>query len=1144
MKFAEYNKFNLSEINKEMLAQWNAENLFEQSMTTREGCPSFVFYEGPPSANGMPGIHHVMARTIKDIFCRYKTMKGFHVKRKAGWDTHGLPVELGVEKSLGITKEDIGKKISVDEYNAACRREVMKYTKEWSTLTNSMGYWVDLENPYITYDNRYIESVWWLLGELYKKGYLYKGYTIQPYSPAAGTGLSTHELNQPGCYRDVKDTTCVAQFLCTDPLDIMKGFGNAYFLAWTTTPWTLPSNTALAVGPEIDYNIVHTYNPYSGEKETVVVAVALMGHFFNAKAEGLPLDSYNKGDKLIPFEVVATLKGKDLVGLHYEQLIPWMNPGEGAFRVIPGDYVTTEDGTGIVHIAGTFGADDLRVSRQNNIPPLTLIDRDGNIRPMVDMQGRFFRIEDIDPNYVANNVDVVAYTPWAGKYVKNAYDASKSEGDETLDVELSLWLKQQGKVFKIEKHVHSYPHCWRTDKPVLYYPLDSWFIRTTAARERLMELNKSIKWKPAATGAGRFGKWLENLQDWNLSRSRYWGTPLPIWRTDDGREEICISSVQQLYDEIEKSVAAGVMETNPLKAKGFEPGNYDKANYEKIDLHRPYVDDIVLVSESGREMHRETDLIDVWFDSGAMPYAQIHYPFENKEGLDSGELYPADFIAEGVDQTRGWFFTLHAIAGMVFDSVAYKAVISNGLVLDKDGNKMSKRLGNAVNPFETIEEFGSDPVRWYMIANSSPWDNLKFDKEGVREVARKLFATLYNTYSFFALYANVDSFSGAEKQIPVNERPEIDRWILSLLNTLTKDVDEALSDYEPTKAARAINIFVNDNLSNWYVRLNRKRFWGGEMSSDKLSAFQTLHTCLVTVARLIAPFAPFFADKLYKDLTAPALEAEGKKATSVHIASYPIADESLIDKGLEQKMNLAQTITSLVLSLRRKVNIKVRQPLQTLMIPVSSEKAKQQIADMSQLILSEVNVKEIKFVGSDEGVLVKRIKADFKKLGPKHGKMMKAVAAAIAVLSQAEIIALEKDGSLAINVEGTPVTIDVADVEIRSEDIPGWLVATEGAVTVALDITVTENLRREGVARELVNRIQNIRKSRDYEITARINVAIAPSALTDDTVAEYGEYIGRQVLAQAVVVAPVENPLDDERLDIDGTEVTVKVTLA
>ena len=1144
MKFAEYNKFNLSDINKEVLAQWNAENLFEQSMTTREGCPSFVFYEGPPSANGMPGIHHVMARTIKDIFCRYKTMKGFHVKRKAGWDTHGLPVELGVEKSLGITKEDIGKKISVDDYNAACRREVMKYTKEWSTLTNSMGYWVDLENPYITYDNRYIESVWWLLGELYKKGYLYKGYTIQPYSPAAGTGLSTHELNQPGCYRDVKDTTCVAQFLCTDPLDVMNGFGNAYFLAWTTTPWTLPSNTALAVGPEIDYNIVRTFNPYSGEKETVVVAVALMSHFFNAKAEGLPLDSYNKGDKLIPFEVVGTLKGKDLVGLHYEQLIPWMNPGEGAFRVIPGDYVTTEDGTGIVHIAGTFGADDLRVSRQNDIPPLTLIDRDGNIRPMVDMQGRFFRIEDIDPDYVAKNVDVEAYKPWAGKYVKNAYDSTKAEGDETLDVELSLWLKQQGKVFKIEKHVHSYPHCWRTDKPVLYYPLDSWFIRTTAARERLMELNKSIKWKPAATGAGRFGNWLENLQDWNLSRSRYWGTPLPIWRTEDGREEICINSVQQLYDEIEKSVAAGVMKSNPLKEKGFEPGNYSKDNYEKFDLHRPYVDDIVLVSESGREMHRETDLIDVWFDSGAMPYAQIHYPFENKEGLDSGELYPADFIAEGVDQTRGWFFTLHAIAGMVFDSVAYKAVISNGLVLDKDGNKMSKRLGNAVNPFETLEEFGSDPVRWYMIANSSPWDNLKFDKEGVREVARKLFATLYNTYSFFALYANVDSFSGAEKQVPVTERPEIDRWILSLLNTLTKDVDEALADYEPTKAARAINTFVNDNLSNWYVRLNRKRFWGGEMNDDKLSAFQTLHTCLVTVAKLIAPFAPFFADKLYQDLTAPALEVEGKKATSVHIATYPVADESLIDKNLEQKMNLAQTITSLVLSLRRKVNIKVRQPLQTLMIPVSSEKDKQQIAEMSQLILSEVNVKEIKFVASDEGVLVKRIKPDFKKLGPKHGKMMKAVAAAISALTQAEINSLEKQGKLEINVEGTSVTVDVADVEIRSEDIPGWLVATEGAVTVALDITVTDELRREGIARELVNRIQNIRKNRDYEITARINVAIAPNTLTDDTVAEYAEYIGRQVLAESVVVAPVENPRDDELLDIDGTKVTVKVTLA
>ncbi|MDE6629391.1 MAG: isoleucine--tRNA ligase, partial [Muribaculaceae bacterium] len=780
MGFAEYNRFNLSDINKEVLAVWNEQNLFEQSMKTREGMPSFVFYEGPPSANGMPGIHHVMARTIKDIFCRYKTMKGFHVKRKAGWDTHGLPVELGVEKSLGITKEDIGKKISVDEYNAACRREVMKYTKEWSALTNSMGYWVDLENPYITYDNRYIESVWWLLSQLHKKGYLYKGYTIQPYSPAAGTGLSTHELNQPGCYRDVKDTTCVAQFEIENPEGPFAGHGKAYFLAWTTTPWTLPSNTALCVGPEIEYNVVRTFNPYSGNPETVVVAVPLMGRFFNPKAAEVALEDYTKGDKLIPYQVVMTVKGSELVGMRYRQLINWMLPpnAENAFRVIPGDYVTTDDGTGIVHIAGTFGADDLRVSRQNNIPPLTLTDKDGNERPMVDLQGRLFLLEDLDPAYVAGNVNVEEYTPWQGKFVKNAYDPAKTDADETLDVEICMWLKQNDKVFKIEKHTHSYPHCWRTDKPVLYYPLDSWFIRTTAARERLMELNEGIKWKPASTGSGRFGKWLENLQDWNLSRSRYWGTPLPIWRTDDGKEEICIDSVETLYNEIEKAVAAGVMAANPYKEKGFVPGEYGKDNYEKIDLHRPYVDDIVLVSASGKPMRRETDLIDVWFDSGAMPYAQIHYPFENKEGLDSGELYPADFIAEGVDQTRGWFFTLHAIAGMVFDSISYKAVISNGLVLDKDGNKMSKRLGNAVNPFDTIEEFGSDPVRWYMIANSSPWDNLKFDTEGVRETSRKLFSTLYNTYSFLALYANVDGFTGAEPQIALAERPEIDRWII------------------------------------------------------------------------------------------------------------------------------------------------------------------------------------------------------------------------------------------------------------------------------------------------------------------------------------------------------------------------------
>ncbi|MFG6396972.1 MAG: isoleucine--tRNA ligase [Muribaculaceae bacterium] len=1142
MKFAEYNKFNLSDINKEVLEQWNSNNLFGQSMSTREGMPSFVFYEGPPSANGMPGIHHVMARTIKDIFCRYKTMKGFHVKRKAGWDTHGLPVELGVEKSLGITKEDIGKKISVDEYNAACRHEVMKYTKEWSSLTNSMGYWVDLENPYITYDNRYIESVWWLLRQLYKKGYLYKGYTIQPYSPAAGTGLSTHELNQPGCYRDVKDTTCVAQFLITDPIAEMQGHGKAYFLAWTTTPWTLPSNTALCVGPEIEYNIVETFNPYSGNPETVVLAKSLMGHFFNPKAENLDFNDFHKGDKLIPFRVVKTLTGSELVGMHYEQLIPWMNPGEGAFRVIPGDYVSTEDGTGIVHIAGTFGADDLRVSRQNNIPPLTLIDKDGNIRPMVDLQGKFYRIEDLDTEYVKTNVDVEAYKPWAGKFVKNAYDTEKGDADETLDIEICMWLKQNDKVFKIEKHIHSYPHCWRTDKPVLYYPLDSWFIRTTAARDRLIELNSQIKWKPATTGSGRFGKWLENLQDWNLSRSRYWGTPLPIWRTEDGKEEICIESVEMLYAEIEKSVAAGIMSENPYKSKGFVPGDFSKDNYDKIDLHRPYVDDIVLVSETGRPMHRETDLIDVWFDSGAMPYAQIHYPFENKVGLDSGELYPADFIAEGVDQTRGWFFTLHAIAGMVFDSVAYKAVISNGLVLDKDGNKMSKRLGNAVNPFEAIEEFGSDPVRWYMISNSSPWDNLKFDAEGVKEVSRKLFATLYNTYSFLSLYANVDGFTGAEPPIPLNERPEIDRWIISLLNTLISEVDDALDDYEPTKAARAINTFVNDNLSNWYVRLNRKRFWGGEMNADKLSAFQTLLTCLKTVAQLMAPVAPFFADKLYQDLSIPANSEMGKDTKSVHISFFPKKDEDAIDKALERRMNLAQVVTSMVLALRRKVGIKVRQPLQTLMIPVASDEQRQEIETMAPLILSEVNVKDIKFVSNEEGILVKRIKADFKKLGPKFGKQMKSVAQAISEMSQHQIIELERNGILTLDIESQPITVEIGDVEIRNEDIPGWLVANEGSVTVALDVTITGELRREGIARELVNRIQNLRKSRDYDITQRINIAVAPSELINDAVNEYADYICKQVLADSLLIADVNNPLEDEVFDIDGTVIRLAIT--
>ena len=1138
--FPIYDKFNLSDINKQMLAEWNAKALFEQSMKEREGCPSFVFYEGPPSANGMPGIHHVMARTIKDIFCRYKTMKGFHVKRKAGWDTHGLPVELGVEKSLGITKEDIGKKISVDDYNAACRHEVMKYTKEWETLTNSMGYWVDMENPYITYDNRYIESVWWLLKQLYDKKFLYKGYTIQPYSPAAGTGLSSHELNQPGCYRDVKDTTCVAQFLITDPKPDMTGWGNPYFLAWTTTPWTLPSNTALAVGPGIDYNVVRTYNPYSGEKITVVLANALMGSFFSSKAAELPLEEYKKGDKLIPFEIVGRYKGSELTGMHYEQLIPWVNPGEGAFRVILGDYVTTDDGTGIVHIAGTFGADDLRVSKQNNIPPLHMIDRDGNIRPMVDMKGRFYLLDELDPEFVAKMVDVEAYTPWQGKYVKNAYDSTKQPGDETLDVEICMWLKQNNKVFKIEKHTHSYPHCWRTDKPVLYYPLDSWFIRTTAVRERLMELNNTIKWKPQSTGSGRFGKWLENLQDWNLSRSRYWGTPLPIWRTEDASEEICIDSVETLYNEIERAVEAGVMQSNPYKERGFVPGDYSKENYEKIDLHRPYIDDIVLLSPSGKPMRRETDLVDVWFDSGSMPYAQQHYPFENKEGIDSGELFPANFIAEGVDQTRGWFYTLHAIAGMVFDSRAYKTVISNGLVLDKNGDKMSKRLGNAVNPFEAIEKYGSDPLRWYMIANSAPWDNLKFDPAGVQEAARKLFATLHNTYSFFALYANVDNFTPDMPEIPVAERPEIDRWIISLLNTLVATVDEALSDYEPTRAARAINDFVNDDLSNWYVRLNRKRFWGGEMNADKLAAYQTLYTCLVTVARLIAPISPFYADRLYRDLT-------GNEDQSVHLAMFPEANSSVIDKKLEERMRLAQTITSLVLSLRRKANLKVRQPLQRIMIPAIDSAQAESIMAMKDLVLGEVNVKELQLVSGDDTMLVKRVKPDFKKLGPKFGKAMKQVAAAVQSMSQHDIATLEREGSITLQLGDTPATIELCDVEVMSEDIPGWLVASEGNVTVALDITVTPELRMEGLARDIVNRIQNIRKDRNYEITDKIVLTFAPEADDADTRAAleaYGSYIARQVLANDLMIGEVAaDDADVEVLELDSLNLPVKIVL-
>ncbi|MFR2617550.1 isoleucine--tRNA ligase [Parabacteroides goldsteinii] len=1136
-KFAEYSKFDLSNVNKEVLKKWQDGDIFHKSLEIREGYPSFVFYEGPPSANGMPGIHHVIARSIKDIFCRYKTMKGFLVNRKAGWDTHGLPVELGVEKSMGITKEDIGKKISVADYNAACRRDVMKFTKEWEDLTDKMGYWVDMENPYITYDNRYIETLWYLLKELYKKGLLYKGYTIQPYSPAAGTGLSSHELNQPGCYRDVKDTTCTAQFHILDPKPEMAQFGDAFFLAWTTTPWTLPSNTALCVGPNITYVAVQTYNPYTGMPMTVVLAKDLMDAHFNPKAAGLELSDYKIGDKLIPFKVVGEWKGPELAGMHYEQLIPWVNPGEGAFRVITGDYVTTEDGTGIVHIAPTFGADDDRVAKAAGVPPLMMIDKDGNRRPMVDMTGKFYLLEDLDPEFVQTRMNAADYDPFQGKFVKNAYDPEKTDKDETLDIEICMMLKVQNRVFRIEKHVHNYPHCWRTDKPVLYYPLDSWFIRTTACRDRMIELNNTINWKPQSTGTGRFGKWLENLQDWNLSRSRYWGTPLPIWRTEDGTEEKCIGSVEELYNEIEKAVNAGFMESNPYKDKGFNPGEYNKDNYEKIDLHRPYVDEVILVSESGKPMKRETDLIDVWFDSGAMPYAQIHYPFENKEILDNRTVYPADFIAEGVDQTRGWFFTLHALATMVFDSVAYKAVVSNGLVLDKNGNKMSKRLGNAVDPFSTIEQYGSDPLRWYMITNASPWDNIKFDIDGMDEVRRKFFGTLYNTYSFFSLYANVDGFDYSEPDVPLNERPEIDRWILSLLNTLVKDVDGFYDTYEPTRAGRAISEFVNDNLSNWYVRLNRRRFWGGGMTTDKLSAYQTLYTCLETIAKLMAPIAPFYADQLFCDLIA----VTGRETVeSVHLSDFPKYDEALIDKDLEERMKMAQDVSSMVLALRRKVNIKVRQPLQTIMVPVMDAHQQESIEAVKNLILNEVNVKELKFVDNAAGILVKRIKPDFKKLGPRYGKIMKSLAAAIQSMSQEDILAFEAAGTFTLNVEGQDATIERTDVEIISEDIPGWLVANEGRLTVALDITVTESLRKEGLARELVNRIQNLRKSNGYDITDKINVTILSTDEMDDAIKEFNEYIANQVLAVSVEIT--EHAISDATvLDFEDFNLSVRI---
>lgn len=1130
-KFPEYTQLNLSAVNKELLEAWDEKDVFAKSLKTREGDPEFVFYEGPPSANGMPGIHHVIARSIKDIFCRYKTMKGYLVNRKAGWDTHGLPVELGVEKSLGITKEDIGEKISVEEYNAACRKEVMKYTKEWEELTRKMGYWVDMSNPYITYDNRYIETLWYLLKELYKKSLLYKGYTIQPYSPAAGTGLSTHELNQPGCYRDVKDTTCTAQFKIKNPLREWTQFGEAFFLAWTTTPWTLPSNVLLAVGPNIEYVAVQTYNAYTGKPMTAVLAKSLLPVYFPEKNAELSLEAYKEGDKNVPFHLLGSVwKGSELEGIEYEQLIPWVKASDNAFRIVTGDFVTTEDGTGIVHIAPTFGADDAKIGKESDVSGLTLTDKDGNIRPMVDLTGRYFTIEDLDSNFVKNSVNVDLYKEYAGRYVKNAYDATLTDKDATLDVDLSVMLKQQNRAFRIEKHVHNYPHCWRTDKPVLYYPLDSWFIRTTACKDRLIELNETINWKPQSTGTGRFGKWLENLQDWNLSRSRYWGTPLPIWRTEDGKEEKCIGSVKELIFEMKKAVDAGVMSKIPWKE--FDLRGCNNLEYKKIDLHRPYVDDIVLISDSGRPMKRELDLIDVWFDSGAMPFAQIFYPHISEENF--AQVYPADFIAEGVDQTRGWFFTLHAISTMIKNSVAFKTVISNGLVLDKNGNKMSKRLGNAVDPFETIEKYGSDPLRWYMITNASPWDNLKFDIEGVEEARRKFFGTLYNTYSFFALYANVDDFRNQLPQIEYAKRPEIDRWILSLLNTLVKTVDETFSAYEPTKAGRAIANFVNDNLSNWYVRLNRKRFWGGEMTDDKLSAYQTLYTCLCTVAKLMAPIAPFYADKLYLDLT--SVTEDDRQYESVHLSDFPSVDETMIDLQLEEQIYLAQAASSIVLALRRKVNIKVRQPLSQIMVPVADETQKRHLEAVQSLILGEVNVKELNFVDSTSGILIKRVKPDFKKLGPRYGKVMKLLAAAIQKMEQKDINTLEKNGVFVFDIEGQKAEILVDDVEIISEDIPGWLVGNEGKLTIALDITITDELRKEGIARELVNRIQNLRKAKDFEITDRIAVALSSNIRFDDAIRDFSDYIQTQVLADSIEFCDEELAdeieIDDEKLSI------------
>jgi isoleucyl-tRNA synthetase len=1114
-KFQEYKQLDLSEVNRKVLKRWEEDDTFHKSISTREGHNTFVFYEGPPSANGIPGIHHVMARAIKDIFCRYKTMQGFRVHRKAGWDTHGLPVELSVEKALNITKEDIGKKISVEEYNAACRKEVMKYTREWEELTRIMGYWVNMDDPYVTYDSKYIETVWWLLKQIYNKGLLYKGYTIQPYSPAAGTGLSSHELNQPGCYRDVKDTTIVAQFKATRNERSKFLFENVdtelYFLAWTTTPWTLPSNTALAVGPQIRYVKVRSFNPYTGSPATFILAKDLLHVYFNQANENASIEGYNPGDKNIPYKILSEYNGQELAGVQYEQLIEWVKPKGKAFEVVTGDFVTIEDGTGIVHIAPTFGSDDDRVARQNGVSPLIVEDADGKTQALVDRKGRFFLTAEMSEAFVRDYVDTGKYHDFAGRYVKNEYNEKLTEDDPTVDVDIAVMLKLSNKAFKIEKHVHNYPHCWRTDKPVLYYPLDSWFIKTTAVKERMVELNNSINWKPQSTGTGRFGNWLENLVDWNLSRSRFWGTPLPVWRTEDGSEELCIGSAQELAAEIEKSLKAGVMVENPYK--GFIPGDLSMENYQRLDLHKPYIDKVVLVSASGKKMFREPDLIDVWFDSGAMPYAQHHYPFENAENYNpaSGKgVFPADFIAEGVDQTRGWFFTLHAIATMISDSVSFRNIISNGLVLDKNGNKMSKRLGNAVDPFSTIEKYGSDPLRWYLITNSQPWDNLKFDMDGIDEVKRKFFGTLYNTYSFFALYANVDDFRYAEDEIPVANRPELDRWVISLLNSLIKEVGDSYESYEPTRAGRAISEFVTENLSNWFVRLSRKRYWGGEFSTDKIAAYQTLYTCLSTVARLMAPIAPFYSDLLYADLN----EVTGKETRqSVHLADFPAYDANLIDKDLEEKMGIAQKASSMILALRRKEKLKVRQPLAKIMVPVLNPHFRAQFDSIKNIVLAEVNVKEVEYLSDTSEIVKKKIKPNFKTLGPKYGKLMKEISGVVGGFGQKDIAFMEQEGSKAIEIAGQPILLTREDVEILTEDIPGWTVATEGQLTIALDIAVTEELKQEGIAREFINKIQNLRKDSGFDVTDRINIKIEKDNKINDAVFNHKSYICAQTLA-------------------------------